>query len=647
MKIPGIVILLSAAALLGGCGPAEVSNLEAGELQGTSGSITMPAGGASAATTAAAPIVPNAVGVRLTERALGFVERQVAGKALVFHKDRVEKPAMKCWDTVGITDFDLSSEVDLADLDWQASPDGLSITAYIDYLDVNGRIFGEDSDTFDLCPSFGVTINSMRLSGIVFTANLLPSADNYDISVDFNAPPQMQVQDIAIDVNNFPGFLEELVFSAEFIQDFLFRKVNEALAEKVPEMTKDALFHAMFTGAAGPFDYAIGAASIDLDAEGANAMFDIQVDYPGVAPACLPPTAMPDFTLRGTPGLGEYGDSSMVELSLADAGVNEVLWSAWKSGFMCFDSELHPLEAFERVLEGISPVAGEMLQYRIVVAEPPRVLFEEGKVDAKISQFFLEAKAVAPDGTEKVLLRAKADLRVGVKLDVDRATNRMLVSLDTTELEFETIESEMLFNEERDTEQHLKDFIKGFVVPRLNAKIQALPVTNTLFAVVDYIILLDDMNLREGHAVAGITMYGKNDPEVDTVPPDTNVTEQPGLVTKTYASVAFAGLDDRAGDLVYSWQIDGAGWSAFSSETVAELSALTQGDHVFEVKSRDRWMNEDSSPASVNFTVAAVKEKPAAGCSLAAQAAGARGLGLAFALAAFAAGLVARRRRSI
>lgn len=645
MKTPGIVMMLSAATLLGGCAPATVSDVDSAEVQGTTGSITMPVGGASAATSAAAPIIADAVGVRLTERALGFVERQVAGKAIAFHKDRIEKPAMKCWDVVGITDFDLSSQVDLADLDWQASPDGLSITTYIDYLDVNGRIFGEDSDTFDLCPSFGVTINSMRLSGIVFTANLLPSADNYDISVDFNAPPQMQVQDIAVDVNNFPGFLEELVLSAEFVQEFLFRKVNEALAEKVPEMTKDALFHAMFTGAAGPFDYAIGASSIDLDAEGANAMFDIQVDYPGVAPACLPPTAMPEFTRRGTPGLGEYGDSSMVELSLADAGVNEVLWAAWKSGFMCFDSELHPLEAFERVLEGISPVAGEMLQYRIVVAEPPRILFEEGKIDAKISQFFLEANAVAPDGTSKVLLRAKADMRVGVKLEVDRATNRMLVSLDSTELEFETIESEILFNEERDVEQHLKDFIKGFVVPRLNAKIQALPVTNTLFAVSDYIILLDGINLREGHAVTGVTMYGKNDPEVDLIAPDTNVTSNPGLVTKTYASVAFDGLDDRAGDLVYSWQIDGAGWSAFSSETVAELSALTQGEHVFEVKSRDRWMNEDASPASVSFTVAAVKEKPAAGCSVDTRSGSSPLAGAVASLfAAIAAGLVARRR---
>ncbi len=637
--------LIAAMLLTPACGPATVSDIPSGTQEVTEGHLQMPAPASSAASTAPAPVIYDALGARLTERANGFIESQLNQKDLAIHRDRIEKAAVKCFDLVGINNLDIATHINLADLDWQATPDGLAVTAYIDYLDVMGQLFGEDSDTFDLCPSFSVTLNQMRLEGIVFTANVVPSAVNYDLYVNFNQPPQISVENLVVDINNFPGFVEDLVFSTEFVQDFLFAKVNELLAEKVPELTKEALFYAMFTGTAGPgFDYAVGVSSIDVGAEGANAMLDIQVDFDGVAPPCLPPANMPDFTKRGTPGLGEYGDTSMLELSVADAGVNEVLWAAWKSGFLCFDSELHPIEAFEHVLEGINPVAGEMLKYRVVVAKPPQVLFHDGKVEANVEQFYVEAKAIGADGTEKQLLVLKADLRMGVNLEVDRATNRVLVSLDGTDIQFQQIESEVLFNEERDTEQHLKDFVQGFVIPRLNDRINDMPVTNALFPVSDYIVLLDSLNLREGHAVAGASLFRADDPAVDKVAPDTTIVSSPALIDTTYTTMEFSGSDDRAGSLVYSWQIDGAGWSSWSEELEAELSALTQGQHVFEVKARDRWMNEDASPASVSFTVQAVKARSSAGCDVDGAGGRAPAGALASLFAALAIGLTLRRR---
>lgn len=636
-------ILLVTAILLPACGPATVTDLDSPEALREP--LVMPAPASSAASTAPAPVIYDALGARLTERANGFIEKQLNGRDLAIHKDRIEKPDVKCFDKVGINNLDVATHIDLADLDWQVTPDGLAMIAWIDYLSMTGQLFGEDSDFFDLCPSFTATIQELRLEGIIFTANVVPSAENYEIYVDFNQVPQLQVENLIVDINNIPDFVEDLVFSAEFVQDFLFRKVNEMLAEKVPELTKEALFYAMFTGTAGPgFDYAVGAASIDVDAEGANALFDVQVDFDGVAPPCLPPADMPAFVVRGTNGLGQYGDDSMLELSVADAAVNEVLWAAWKSGFLCFDSELHPLESFERVLEGINPVAGEMLKYRIVVAKPPQVLFEDGKVQANIEDFFLEAKAIGVDGTEKQLLLLRADLKTGVKLDVDRATNRLLVSLDGADLEFTEIESEVLFNEERDTEEHLKQFVKGFVIPRLNNRINDMPVTNALFPVSDYIILLDAIHLREGHAVAGASVFRSDDPEVDKIAPDTSIVSLEDLVERTYTTVEYGGSDDRGGTLVYSWQVDGAGWSSWSEELKAEVSALTQGVHSFEVKSRDRWMNEDPSPASASFTVAAQKE-PAAGCGCDLDSSNAAPSGaLASLLAAVMLGLTIRRR---
>jgi MYXO-CTERM domain-containing protein len=116
------------------------------------------------------------------------------------------------------------------------------------------------------------------------------------------------------------------------------------------------------------------------------------------------------------------------------------------------------------------------------------------------------------------------------------------------------------------------------------------------------------------------------------------------LVERTYTTVEYGGNDDRGGTLVYSWQVDGAGWSSWSEELKAEVSALTQGVHTFEVKSRDRWMNEDPSPASASFTVAAQKE-PAAGCGCDLDSSnGAPSGALASLLAAVMLGLTIRRR---
>jgi len=601
----------------------------------------------------AAPIIPKAVGLRLTENALSFVERDASQRPLDYFNPRISKPAVKCFDEVGVDNFQLASLLDAAELDFHETPNGLQLTAYIDFIDIYGEIWGQDSDTFDLCPSFGVTLNQAYVSGIVFTADVKPYVDDaYNLFVEFNAPPQMLFDDVMIDVNGFPDFVEDLVLSQEFVQDFLMRKINEALAAKVPEMLSDPLFAAVFTGTAGPVDYRIGVSDITIDKDGANTFLDIQVDAAtgNTPPACVAYLPEPTFAVRGTPGLGEYGDSSMLEISLADAGVNEVIWAAWKSGLMCYDAETHPLEPFRHVLEGINPLADEMLQYELSIAKPPELVFEDGKLTAKMTGFHMEASALMPSGEERLLLRVDADMSMGAVIEVDRATNRVLFSMDVMDIEFDAIESEILFSDSAEAEEHLKEFIAGFVIPRMQAKMQRYEVTNSVFPVSDYLVMLDFVEMREGHAVAGATLLRSDDPSINRVSPDTFVESDPGLVKKTHVSIEFSGTDDDSDVLLYAFRIDGGDWSSWTEKTEAELTALTEGPHTFDVKSRDKWQNEDGTPASATFQVAAVNERDmmgGCGCSLdGTQSGSAPSAGAAGALAlAVAIGLSIRRRR--
>ena len=55
--------------------------------------------------------------------------------------------------------------------------------------------------------------------------------------------------------------------------------------------------------------------------------------------------------------------------------------------------------------------------------------------------------------------------------------------------------------------------------------------------------------------------------------------------------------------LYYTYRIDNSDWIPFTPNTVASFSALRSGSHRFEVRSIDRNLNIDPSPAVFEFTV--------------------------------------------
>jgi hypothetical protein len=78
--------------------------------------------------------------------------------------------------------------------------------------------------------------------------------------------------------------------------------------------------------------------------------------------------------------------------------------------------------------------------------------------------------------------------------------------------------------------------------------------------------------------------------------------------------VAFgwSGVDDTtpAAQLLFSYQIDGQGWSTFSTDISASYSDLADGPHTFEVMAKDLSGNEDPSSAIRNFVVDALGNPP-------------------------------------
>jgi hypothetical protein len=107
-------------------------------------------------------------------------------------------------------------------------------------------------------------------------------------------------------------------------------------------------------------------------------------------------------------------------------------------------------------------------------------------------------------------------------------------------------------------------------------------------------------------AVRATDAAGNTDPTaasyawvVDTVPPETNIDDEPDDPTNlTTASFAFS--SDEAGS-TFACQLDGGGYSACTSPQ--DYTGLADGAHTFAVRATDAAGNTDPTPASTTWTI--------------------------------------------
>ena len=99
-------------------------------------------------------------------------------------------------------------------------------------------------------------------------------------------------------------------------------------------------------------------------------------------------------------------------------------------------------------------------------------------------------------------------------------------------------------------------------------------------------------------------------PPADNTPPETTVISGPANPTSSAAaSFTWSGSDSitSTANLVYSYQLDSAGASAFTGNTTANFTGLTDGSHTFKVMAKDEAGNIDLTPAIWTWTVDSTK----------------------------------------
>src|SRR5215217_1806199 len=99
---------------------------------------------------------------------------------------------------------------------------------------------------------------------------------------------------------------------------------------------------------------------------------------------------------------------------------------------------------------------------------------------------------------------------------------------------------------------------------------------------------------------------GDATPPEDVSPPETIIDSGPsGPTSDSTPTFTFSGSDDvtTTANLKYQYRLDGGPWSTPASTTTANLTSLSDGAHLFEVRAVDEAANEDGSPAQQSFTV--------------------------------------------
>jgi probable HAF family extracellular repeat protein len=108
------------------------------------------------------------------------------------------------------------------------------------------------------------------------------------------------------------------------------------------------------------------------------------------------------------------------------------------------------------------------------------------------------------------------------------------------------------------------------------------------------------------HALLLTPTSSDTPPPDDTTAPDTTITSGPnGLINNTSPTFTFSGSDNvtTTANLKYQYRLDSGGWSAASTSTTANLTGLSEGAHLFEVRAVDEAGNVDGSQAQRSFTV--------------------------------------------
>lgn len=557
---------------------------------------------------------------------MSAIARYLQGQVFSYAPGEVTTRA-DCYDAVGVRDFSVDIPIQSVNL----SIDGSTLNVQVSFDEIraeNFEVFGEDPDWDDDCFPFQFDVRQVTVHDAVLQAAFTMSVVDGELQLGVSGTPTLSA-DINSDIEDFPDDL--LLF---FTEEALLEALASTIASVVPQATVNFLGSKVFGGEFGRYalDLQPAAASISQFAVGLDATGSMGWQGEG----CSEATAVPATSGREPSFTFGDGDESGLGLGVTEAMANEVLAVLWADGLFCFDQ--NDVATLMSVLVPSFSLDDGQLAATLRAESPPTLTIDAGQLTASLPDVTLRLEA-----HNEVLLDLRASASASGALKLDEALSAFVLSVDTLDLDFQTFTVRHLLSDQPGAEEEFREFLIELAQTMVVGR--SFQVLDGVFSFGGLYVRADDLSLETGGVRARLSLYDDGDSAVDATPPETNaklITER-STAALPVRKLEFGGHDDRAGELVWAWRMDGGSWSPWIAEPQVMLPAVADGAHTVEVQSRDRWLNVDPSPLSIDFSQEP-ERGPIMGCATLPVETGSAGTlsGLAAGLAVL--GLTLRRR---
>ena len=512
-----------------------------------------------------------------------------------FQQDQLSQP-YECWDEMGVENLNISAE-------W----DDLQVTLFETYMEIDGSfarvggedivVFADDDDWFDLCSSFSVDIHSVDIRDLEFSMRLAPSINEQgqlEMAV-IGAPIVEGVLDTEIG-----WFPDELALF--FLEDTIWNLIEDQLAEQIPTLINEYADIFYFHGETEAFQYEVGLADTYVRDDAFLLGGNLSLAY-----------------LAGGECLGESNgfegrdiELPFSEISAADIGfglteydLNTQLIGLWNDGLFCL-SEEDMAELLTTTGGVIDPEVGG-LSATIMLESAPQVVMGRDEISLELQQ--VNFRLMSQNSTN-VVLDLTINISAKLSLTVDSSLSSFALSLHELQLDIIEIQADDILVDDEYSEQYLRQFVSSWIARTLDGQLRDLPIYRAVFHEFGFYVLAKGITHHEGGVEVYLDLYEENDPAIDHTAPETIISLE--QIEGETASFSWVGEDNRWDDLAFSYRLDQGTWSLWSLETAVQLQDLLPGEHIFEVKARDKWWNEESIPAKLAFFIDSKAEEKSA-----------------------------------
>ncbi len=502
-----------------------------------------------------------------------------------------------CYDAVGLSGIDLDVPVDAVDLAF--TRDGLEIS--IRFGTISGEdmvIFGEDEDWLDACVSFEKDVRYVLLEDAVLTAQLAAGVEDGRLTFEVVGEPTLSGE-LDMDISLWPDDITLWLFD-----DAILDGIAASVIGGLPPLLEDFIGGLLFAEVYGGLSVDLEPVELTHDA-GAMGLA-ISTDFYWTAEGSCQGGAEPPAPAAAAPlDLGDPGDSALA-VGITEHLLDQAFASAWAEGIFCLEPEEIGalIEELEPVLEA---AGGGEVALAVSVEQAPDVAIDEGGIALTIPGLALDIEG-GHDGEGVPLLHLEADIRGTLDLGVDNALSALTLSVHEVSFDIRSLEAEHWAADHPEAYEKLLQVFDAWTAGWLEERAQQIVPFASLFQVWELYIRVDALRYQQGGVAVLLSVFHESDPEVDTVPPDTAAS---AAVDGDRATVTWSGQDDRGEALAFEWRLDGGSWSAWTADTQVQLAGLAAGEHAVEVVARDAWLNEDPSPASAGFAIAAAPAEEA------------------------------------